>query len=92
MKRKKKSIRKKKSVTFIAVVFQGNAELPIMRSGGTIHGDYGSFVGADREAVVAAALKARQEWTRDSYGPYRILVGTLTEEVITPTQYQVVKL
>jgi hypothetical protein len=56
-------------------------------------GDYSSFVDATREVAVRRAIEARTKWTASgSMGPYRILVGTLTEEVVTPTNYKVVKL
>jgi hypothetical protein len=57
------------------------------------HGDYSSFVDATREVAVRRAVEARNKWTASGRcGLYRILTGTLTEEVVTPTNYKLVKL
>lgn len=90
---KKKTAVRRKKAHHVAVVVANVVEIPnLAQSGRNPHGDWGSFVGTDRDKVVAAALKARQDWTRGAYGPYRILIGTLTEEIVTPTNYKAVKL
>jgi ribosomal protein L39E len=82
----------KKVPLYVAVVVRPNVETSgFYRSSRAQHGDRGSFLGTDREEVLAAALKAKADWEK-SYGPYEILIGTLTKRVVLPTNYKVVKL
>ena len=57
-------------------------------------GDWAGFVNEDKDLAVGKALKAREKWESSSnYGPYKVLVGELTEEVIAPkVQYATKKL
>jgi hypothetical protein len=87
-KRKKES---GKAALGVAVVVGSNCALLPVASSLRPHGDWACFVG-DRGLVIERALKARADWSRGNCGPYRILVGTLTEEVRTPTNYKVERL
>lgn len=83
-----KKRRKPKAKLFAAVVI-GKPGVP----SGRPFGDWGCFVGPECVAIISQALKARGHWERSgAYGPYRILVESLTEEVQTPTNYKLVRL
>ena len=53
------------------------------------HGDYSAFIGEDRDEVIQRALRAREDWGRDTY---RVLVGVLDSEAREPVRYEVVPL
>jgi hypothetical protein len=90
---RKPKTKSKKLTRYVAVIAStGGVEIGLTRSNRNTHGDWSCFTGTDRAAVVQQAMDARSDWTKGSYGPYRILVGTLTEEIVTPTNYKVVKL
>jgi hypothetical protein len=74
--------RTKKVVRYVVVVA---ADRESQRANGT----WSAFVGLDRESVVQTAIAARS-----SYGnrDYELWVGALTEKVIIPTAFKLVKL
>lgn len=64
---------------FVAVVFAHNAQAS-QRS---------AFSGTDKDQVIQKAIEERSRWMNNNPkgGPYRILVGSLTEEVVQRPQY-----
>lgn len=87
---KKKVRTTKKSALYVAVVCAENSGM--LRSGRP-EGDWAAFINTDRACAISAALRARSKWTASGrFGPYRVLVGTLSENVLTPTNYKLVKL
>lgn len=54
--------------------------------------DWASFIDQSQSAAIARAQAALDRWTRQGYGPYIILVGTVTGRVVRPVQYTVVNL
>lgn len=83
---KKRVKRSKATPLAIAVVVRADGG----RSGRS-KGDWAAFVG-ERDAVNGAAMNARLEWQAQRHGPYRILTGVLTGELVTPTNYKIVPL
>lgn len=79
-KRKKKAA---KSTLAVAVVVNANGSLS-----GRSHRDWASFVHSEEKLVVTAAIKAAADWQAEGYGPYSILVGTLTRVAEVPTNYK----
>lgn len=59
-------------------------------------GDWASFVGTDRDAVIEEAVESCHAWSApggNGYGhKYRVLVGELTGAAVTPTRFEVVPL
>lgn len=89
-KKRKTVARTKKETRYVAIVV--DADLTKILSNRN-SGDWSAFFGTDRDEVAELAVKARAKWTASgNYGPYRILLGTLTEEVQTPSNFKVVKL
>lgn len=43
-----------------------------------------AFTSDDKDTVIQAALTARDEWKSRGNGPYKIYIGTITTEIITP--------
>jgi hypothetical protein len=69
---------------FIAIVVRDvNTTAPLKRT---------SFTGATKDEAIRAALAERETWQKPGYGPYRIFVGELTEEVVTPVEYSLKQL
>lgn len=71
---------------FIAVVYTATG------LSGRHEGDFASFVATTKEEAIQDAIDARSKWETKGYGPYRLLVGKLSEEVAIPTRYEIVKL
>jgi hypothetical protein len=55
---------------------------------GRPEGDWASFVNKNQKDAVAAAMKARSKWEAKGFGPYKILVGVLTQEVNVPVKFE----
>jgi hypothetical protein len=49
---------------------------------------FACFVEETREAAIEAALNARDAWSHRGRR-YRVVVGALTDEVVTPTNYKI---
>lgn len=47
-------------------------------------GDWACFINKQKSEAIRAAIAARKKWSEKGYGPYRILVGVLGEEVSEP--------
>jgi len=73
------------TVLYVAVVDRPSDRFRSRRD----HGDYAAFVGEDRDAVIQRALRAREDWGRETY---RVLVGILDPEAREPVRYEVVPL
>ena len=50
-------------------------------------GDWAAFVAETKDEAIRRALIAKDGWQKAGHGPYRILVGELTEEVTVPVEY-----
>lgn len=57
------------------------------RSGRT-EGDWSCFIDKNKNAAITKALNAKRKWEEKGYGPYRVLVGNLVEEVAVPMRYR----
>lgn len=68
-------LRKERKKLSVAVVIDEKLSPHSLRH----EGDWASFVG-ERVQAVGRAIRARVLWEAKGYGPYRILVGELTEE------------
>jgi len=55
---------------------------------GRPEGDWASFVNKNKKDAINAAMKARAKWEAKGFGPYRIWVGVLTEEVSVPVKFE----
>ena len=53
-------------------------------------GDWASFLNKNKKDAVAAAIKARTKWEAKGNGPYEIWVGTLTQQVHVPNNFELV--
>lgn len=88
-----KTKRKKAAIMFhVAVVLNTVGPEKALALSGRPEGDWGSFVALSQDDAVGRAVKARAKWEAKGYGPYQIFVGTLTAEVIVPTNFKLVKL
>lgn len=60
---------------------------------GRPRGDWACFVDKQESRAISQAIGAKKEWERKgAYGPYRILVGTLTKEATVPVRYRIVSI
>jgi hypothetical protein len=84
MKKKRKS----KVALYIAVVVSPDSSpCALMVSRRAPMGDWACFIGQSKEIVIDRALHAVRKW-----GTYDIWIGTLTEKVVVPTNFKLVKL
>lgn len=86
----RKSARKKTSppVSWVAVV-----QVPADGLGNANpDGKLSSFVGLVKEDVISDALEAAASWGARNGRKYEVWIGTLTERVVVPTSYRLVKL
>jgi hypothetical protein len=85
---KKKRSKRIGHVLYVAVVVSGSQiRCGVMESCRVPFGDWASFIGNDKDEVVRRALEAVRKW-----GQYQIWIGTLTDEVVVPTNFKLVKL
>jgi len=76
-----------KLTTYIVVIVRQDGGPSTARSGG-----WTSFMGQDREEVIAEAVSKMREWERAGSGPYALQVGTIEGRVEFPVLYNVVPL
>ncbi|HEY6766602.1 MAG TPA: hypothetical protein VI386_17725 [Candidatus Sulfotelmatobacter sp.] len=51
-------------------------------------GDWASFIDKNKKEAIKSAIRARSKWEAKGYGPYQIWVGTLTQAVNVPEQFE----
>ncbi len=55
---------------------------------GRPEGDWASFLNKNKNSAIEAAVKARAKWEAKGYGPYKIWVGVLSQEVNIPVKFE----
>jgi len=55
---------------------------------GRPEGDWSCFTDKDKNAAITKALVSKRKWEEKGYGPYRVLVGKVVEEVLIPMRYR----
>ena len=76
---------------FIALITK-SAKVDIVLPARGVSALRNAVVAATREEAAKKAIQVREEWTSKGNGPYRILVGQLTTEIIQPVQFTEVPL
>lgn len=46
-----------------------------------------AFSGTDRDQLIRTAITEREIWHKRGHGPYRIFVGELTREIVSPVTW-----
>jgi hypothetical protein len=88
---------KSKKQPWVAIVITSRDDLldgrPVDRSQRPL-GDWACFVGADRDATIKRAIRARDAWQRASAGSfaheheYDIFVGRVESKVVIPSSFE----
>ena len=89
-KAKRKSHKSKEPVLHVAVVCTESVFVGGMSQ--RSDGDWGCFVGPEREEVIRRALHARAKWEGKPFGPYIILAGAINARVETPQKFKLAPL